>query len=494
MLAHLLLLNRLVSLICKQLLRVRWGYTFCAVVLGLSPLAAGAQSAPSIVAVTVPTVSESTALLRARFYPNTTGNVQAWFNWGKTTNIANRTPAQVSTGGTNSIVFSNLLTRLATNQTYYFRCTVSNRFGISRSAILTFKTKHDVEFQTLAAINIESDRALLAATFSAQHSGKSWFKWGTASNSVPNTTVLVDYAAGTNSISISNLISGLTPNRTYYYRVMASNQFGISGSAVSNFTTPLNFAVTNSSPYVFSPNGTAFAGGFSNYWLVDIHWFEWGTNTSNVNSTAPWPVYGRETYQNVYDLLPNTTYYWRLVATNAYGKATSPWVTFKTPTGLTVNTYPPGSGNTVPTGPGYPIGIGPIGSTTARLGAAIGNVLPIVTDTWFEWGTSTKYENRTAVAVSAPWSFEVFTNITGLQEAGVIYHYRAVASNSVGVEFGQDQTFATPLFPLVMASTNLPLVRYGRTLSGDFNSDGRLDLVVAGESSTGQISQVWLNK
>ena len=475
--------------------------TLCVAFFGLFTLSALAQTGqrPTIIGVTVPAISQSNALLRARFNPNTTGAVQAWFNWGKTTNIANRTPSQSFSGGTNSIVFSNLLTKLATNQTYYFRCNVSNKFGITRSAILTFKTKHDVQFLDLAATNIEPYSVSLTATFTAEHSGLTWFRWGGSTN-VGNSTAPINYTAGTNTISVTQLLSNLTPNKKYYYRLMASNQFGVSSSAISNFSTRLNFRIASVDvsfeSYMVPTHGNVYGtmdppGDYFNWSFV---WFEWGADTNN-----PWASQPRQgdwilgTWMGN-SLQPGAVYYCRMIATNIYGRDSTPWKEFRAPTGLSVTTYPAGSGNTVPSGPGYPQGIGAISSTRARLGAGVANYFASPTDAWFEWGTTTNYESRTAIAGSGLNGFEAFAELTGLQEAGAIYHYRAVASNSIGIEFGADQTFSTPLFPLASASSNLPGVVDGSAMWGDFNNDGLLDVVVAGESGNGAICQLWLNR
>ena len=67
------------------------------------------------------------------------------------------------------------------------------------------------------------------------------------------------------------------------------------------------------------------------------------------------------------------------------------------------------------------------------------------TAAWFVWGPSPVYEHSTApvsfsdgldtVAAAAPLS-----NLT----PGVVYHYRCAASNSLGVTFGEDQSFWIP--------------------------------------------------
>jgi hypothetical protein len=83
-----------------------------------------------------------------------------------------------------------------------------------------------------------------------------------------------------------------------------------------------------------------------------------------------------------------------------------------------------------------------IGSTNATLH---GSFTPngLLTRTWFEWGTSTSYGNRTApTRLVGSGVSPVLTNavITGLTP-GTTYHYRAVGTNSMGTNFGANATF-----------------------------------------------------
>jgi hypothetical protein len=87
----------------------------------------------------------------------------------------------------------------------------------------------------------------------------------------------------------------------------------------------------------------------------------------------------------------------------------------------------------------------PVRATTATLnGMAVPRSSP--TTVWFEWGTDTSYGNTTGpqtigngihvVRVQAP--------LVNLVEGG-IYHFRVVASNSVGVTRGFDSMFTTSM-------------------------------------------------
>ena len=85
-------------------------------------------------------------------------------------------------------------------------------------------------------------------------------------------------------------------------------------------------------------------------------------------------------------------------------------------------------------------------STTAHTAQLHGGVYPNGADTtyWWEYGTTTAYGHRTPVK-DIGWGdlpVSVSDALSGLQ-AGITYHYRLVAANSLGTEYGYDYTLAT---------------------------------------------------
>jgi hypothetical protein len=83
-----------------------------------------------------------------------------------------------------------------------------------------------------------------------------------------------------------------------------------------------------------------------------------------------------------------------------------------------------------------------ISSTNARLyGSFTPNAL--LTRTWFEWGTTTNYGNRTSpTRLVGSGVRPVLTNmlVAGLTP-GTVYHYRAVGTNSLGTNYGANMSF-----------------------------------------------------
>ena len=74
-------------------------------------------------------------------------------------------------------------------------------------------------------------------------------------------------------------------------------------------------------------------------------------------------------------------------------------------------------------------------------GQVTGNYLQ--TAAWFEWGTTTNYGNSTAPQNAILTEISYSSPVPGLQP-GVTYHFRATATNFLGVSHGADAAFTTP--------------------------------------------------
>jgi hypothetical protein len=170
-------------------------------------------------------------------------------------------------------------------------------------------------------------------------------------------------------------------------------------------------------------------------------------------------------------LLPETTYYYRVVAQNGTSSSTAPTI-------QSFTTAPP-----LPTVTTE--GASQITTASATLAGSVvpGSAGPYSDTTWsFQYGTDTTYSSGSVPATPGDAGIgtsrvPVSTGVEGLA-SNTAYHYRLVASNanddpgvSPQFEYGADRTFTTaPLQPFPGESSHLS--ETAATLSGDVDPDG----------------------
>ena len=125
----------------------------------------------------------------------------------------------------------------------------------------------------------------------------------------------------------------------------------------------------------------------------------------------------------------NTTYHFRVVATNGEGTRYGSDRTFTTlsPTGPPVVTTNPAT---------------LVASFSATLNGSL-DPHGLTTTVHFQYGTTTSYGLTTAPQAQSGNTYRnVSANISSLT-ANTVYHFRIVASNSAGTILGSDRTFTT---------------------------------------------------
>jgi hypothetical protein len=111
---------------------------------------------------------------------------------------------------------------------------------------------------------------------------------------------------------------------------------------------------------------------------------------------------------------------------------------------------------------------------------------------YFEYGPDTSYGSATTPKDIGNGVTNVNFNavIAGLQPAAT-YHFRAVAANNYGITYGNNASFTTPLFT-EMAFDFLG-VGASSVAWGDYDNDGFLDLLVAGSTATTYTTRIYRN-
>lgn len=231
-------------------------------------------------------------------------------------------------------------------------------------------------------------------------------------------------------------LSGLTANTTYYYRLVATNVAGTSTGVVRSFTTTgpalLPAAVTGAASVVANTTAT-LAGQVNPGGRQTAYTFEYGASTafgaiSPVvaldGATVAEPVTAALT-----GLTPDTTYYFRLVATNANGTSAGAVGMFTTG---------PGGAPIVSTGVASAVT-----ATTATLAATV-DPHGAQTAFAFEYGPSTAFGMLSAIDMTGATDGgrPVTLSLSGLTPA-TTYRYRIVATNANATTAGTVRSFTT---------------------------------------------------
>lgn len=208
--------------------------------------------------------------------------------------------------------------------------------------------------------------------------------------------------------------------------------FRVSSGSTPSATTP---TVTTNNATNISQMSAALNGYVNPNGTTDTtRWFEWGTSSSNLNNQTTHYAHGTTAdgfSTSIWNLAPNTTYYFRAVAQNSQGNVPGQTLSFVTggnnnnQSQPTITTQPAtNNGNDFAVLNGY---VDPNGTTD--------------TTRWFEWGTySSSMNNQTTHYNQGSSAGNFSANLYGLSQ-NTTYYYRAVAQNSQGTVYANIVSF-----------------------------------------------------
>jgi hypothetical protein len=272
---------------------------------------------------------------------------------------------------------------------------------------------------------------------------------------------------GVTTQSVSANITGLSPNTTYHFRIVATNTGGTIYGGDRTFSTlaptgapgVTTNPATNVGSFSATLNGSVYPHG-----LTTTVYFQYGTTFGYGHTTASQTKTGN-TYQsvsaNISGLTASTRYHFRVVATNSAGTTYGADQTFTTLSA----TGPP----VVTTNPATLIA-----SYSATLNGSL-DPHGLTTTVYFQYGTTTSYGLNTSLQTKTGNTYQnISANISGLA-ASTTYHLRIVATNSAGTRYGADRTFTTlsPTgAPVVTTSPATLIASFSATLNGSVDSHG----------------------
>lgn len=392
-------------------------------------------SAPSVTTQNATSIQISSAQLNgvvnAMYYSTT-----ITFEYGTTVSYGSTITATQSpvTGNTNISVSAHI-TDLTVATIYHYRIKAVNSLGTTYGNDLTFTTLGQVPtVTTLAATNKTTVGAQLNGTVNANHlSTIVTFEYGTTTNYGSTATATQSPVIGNANTSVNANVTGLTAGSTYHFRIKAVNSLGTTYGSDLAFTTlgqvptVTTLASTNITLVGAQLNGTVNANSLST-----VVTFEYGSTISygSTITANQSPVTGGTNTNisaSLTGLIMGTTYHFRIVATNSLGTTYGSDFTFTTFGQVpTVSTL---AATSLP-------------SLKAQLNGTV-NANYLESTVTFEYGTSISY-GSSITATQSPVTRGILTNasasLTGLT-LGTIYHYRIVATNSLGTTYGSDMTF-----------------------------------------------------
>jgi hypothetical protein len=256
---------------------------------------------------------------------------------------------------------------------------------------------------------------------------------------------------GSSPVGVSAGLSGVLLNHVWHYRLAAANENGTSHGPDRTFAILVLPKVEDQAPEVSSigPSSVLLSGTIDPEQGVTSYHVDYGPTaayglSTPVSHTGDGISGDTAVQQPLAELLPGTTYHYRLVARNLAGTTLGADHTFTT---------------TAPTPPVVSTGsAGGISANTATVSGTIGTRgLPATYG--FEIGTEAGvYGPPTGLGAVGAGAGEapVSLTLTGLAP-GTTYHYRITATNVDGVSYGSDQSFTTGTFANVFVTPPAPL-------------------------------------
>ena len=285
-------------------------------------------------------MNDTSAQLAAAIAPNSQATTY-YFEYGPTTAYGSTTSASSAGSSASSSTRSASVSGLTPGTTYHVRAVATNPTGTTTGPDHTFTTTLPGApvATTDAPSGVTSAIATLAGTVNPQSAATSFhFEWGKTpsygmTDPQPDGSLPGDGA----DHALTQPLSGLEPNTTYYYRVVASSLGGTTYGDQMTFTTDAVApdAATGSATGITASGATL--DGTVNPRNSGAGWhFEYG-KSATFGSSAPdtdgvlsadnvdHPV-----TQDITGLEPNTTYHFRLVASGNAGETATGQHTFKT--------------------------------------------------------------------------------------------------------------------------------------------------------------------
>ncbi len=233
------------------------------------------------------------------------------FEYGTTTSYGSIVEAIQSPviGSTATNVSASIVT--LANTTYHFRIKTANSVGVTYGNDMSFTTSG----QAPTATTLDAIKSSLAATLNGSVNANGYsttisFEFGTSTSYGTTITPTQSTVAGNSSTNVYAIVTGLTANTTYHFRVKANNTIGTTYGSDMTILTPATAADYDGNTY-----NTIIIG--TQTWMQEnlktTHYRD-GSPITNVTDNATWTGLTTEAYcwynndignKNIYGALYN---------------------------------------------------------------------------------------------------------------------------------------------------------------------------------------------
>lgn len=294
--------------------------------------------APSATTGAASAITASSAALTGTVDPNGAATTYT-FEYGPSLSFGSITTVSSAGAGSSAVAESASLTGLSPVMTYYYRLVASNAGSTTFGTVSSFTTPDTTPAPVVvtgAASSVANTTATVAGAVNPEGQPTSFtFEYGlTTSFGAISTVVELDNARAVEQVQAS--LTGLTPNHTYLYRVVATNATGTTSGSVQSFTTgPGGTPVVSTGGASQISGGTAtLAGTVDPRASRTTFAFEYGTTTGfgslSAVDNAGSGIGSEAVSLGLGGLTPNTTYLYRIVATNSNGTTAGSVRSFQT--------------------------------------------------------------------------------------------------------------------------------------------------------------------
>ncbi len=165
------------------------------------------------------------------------------FVYGLTSAYGSSTPDASTGDGTGPVPVDAQLADLQPNQTYHYRLVAANVSGENRGEDQTLTTEAappSVDAQAPSASNVRAVNARLNGSVNPNNLPTAYhFEYGTTDGVFDSSTPTQNLASSFGNVDVTQLVTGLAPDTTYYFRVVADNGTGgpVEGASGSFTTT-----------------------------------------------------------------------------------------------------------------------------------------------------------------------------------------------------------------------------------------------------------------